>query len=187
MRTAMKRFAAAVPAVAREFLVVFSFAASIARAEAIREVPDPLEPPAGAVLSLSVHAVGVQIYRCSAAPDNPSGFGWTFVAPEADLFDSSGRRMGRHYAGPTWEATDGSKVVGALKAAVESPEPTAIPWLLLRAKSTEGHGVLSRTTSIQRLRTVGGKAPSQGCSQARAGQETKAPYRAEYDFYVAQP
>jgi hypothetical protein len=41
-----------------------------------------------------------------------SGFAWTLLAPEAFLFDRAGRKIGSHYAGPTWETFDGSKVGG---------------------------------------------------------------------------
>ncbi len=124
----------------------------------------------------SCKATGVQIYACAARKDDAAKFEWTLVAPEAELFDAAGKKIGRHYAGPTWEATDGSKVVGELKARDDGPDPNAIPWLLLAAKSTSGSGVLSKTTSIQRLRTVGGKAPSEGCAvAAHAGQGSAHP------------
>src|SRR6266704_1241294 len=84
--------------------------------------------------------------------------------PEADLFDLSGKKIGKHYAGPTWESNDGSKVVGEVKARDDGPAPTAIPWLLLRAKSTSGNGAFSRTQAIQRLYTVGGQAPAESCN-----------------------
>ena len=57
---------------------------------------------------------------------------------------------------------------------------------LLNAKSTAGTGPLSRTATIQRVQTVGGKAPASGCSQAQAGKEARVPYEARYYFYVVQ-
>src|SRR5467141_4429300 len=110
-------------------------------------VPDNLKVPAGQTLSLVSRATGVQIYECSAGKTDPARFEWAFKAPEADLFDLSGRKTGKHYAGPTWESDDGSKVVGEVKARDDGPAPTAIPWLLLAAKSTSGNGVFSRTQS----------------------------------------
>ena len=114
-------------------------------------------------------------------------FEWSFKAPEAELFDSDGKKIGRHYAGPTWEANDGSKVVGEVKAKDNGPDPNAIPWLLLSAKSTSGSGIFSQTQSIQRLNTVGGQAPAEGCNQAQFGKETRVPYKAKYYFYIARP
>jgi hypothetical protein len=73
-------------------------------------VPDKLKPGANESLAMIAAAKGVQIYECRARKDQAGGYEWAFVAPEADLFDARGNRAGRHYAGPHWEATDGSKV-----------------------------------------------------------------------------
>jgi hypothetical protein len=148
-------------------------------------VPETLKVPVTQVFSLETLATGVQIYECRASKDNR--FEWVFKAPEAELFDSAGRRVGKHYAGPTWESNDGSKVVGEVKARDDGPDPNAIPWLLLSAKSTSGSGVFGRTQSIQRLRTAGGKAPAEGCNQAQVGKEARVTYKATYYFYVAKP
>jgi len=48
----------------------------------------------------------------------------------------AGNKIAKHYAGTTWESNDGSKVVGEVKAKDNGPDPNAIPWLLLSAKST---------------------------------------------------
>jgi hypothetical protein len=152
---------------------------------AMPAVPDALKPPTTQVVSLETRATGVQIYACNARKDDPTRFEWVFKAPEADLFDRSGQKIGKHYAGPTWEANDGSKVIGEVKARADGPDSNAIPWLLLTAKSTSGNGVFSRAQNIQRLHTIGGKAPAGGCDQARAGQETRVAYKATYYFYAS--
>jgi hypothetical protein len=149
-------------------------------------VPDSLKAPPTQKLALETRASGVQIYECRASKDNPARFEWVFIAPEAELFDPTGNKIGKHYAGPTWESNDGSKVVGEVKARDDGPDASAIPWLLLNAKSTAGTGLLSRTVSIQRVQTVGGKAPASGCSQAQAGREARVPYEARYYFYIVQ-
>jgi len=150
-------------------------------------VPEALKPPAGQKLSIEVVGIGVQIYECKQAKDDPKRFEWVFKAPEAELFDSDGKRIGRHYAGPTWEANDGSKVVGEIKGRDDGPNSNAIPWLLLSAKSNTGNGVFSRVQSIQRLHTVGGKAPAAGCVRAQAGNEKRVAYEAGYYFYIGVP
>ena len=150
-------------------------------------VPENLKVPATQTLSVVAEASGVQIYECSASKTEPTRFEWVFRAPEAELFDPAGRKIGKHYAGPTWEATDGSKVIGEVKARYDGTDPNAIPWLLLNAKSTEGTGIFGKTQSIQRVRTVGGKAPGDGCNQAQAGKDARIAYRATYYFYVARP
>ncbi len=60
-------------------------------------------------LALSVHAEGAQVYECKA--DAGGRLGWAFREPVAALING-GRTVGRHYAGPTWEITDGSLVQG---------------------------------------------------------------------------
>jgi hypothetical protein len=139
-------------------------------------VPANLQAPADERLALETAATGVQIYECRAGQ-------WTFKAPEADLFDRKGNKIGTHYAGPTWESNDGSKVVAGVTARSDAPHAGAIPWLLLTAKSTEGYGVFGRTRTIQRLRTIGGSAPTQPCTQADAGKLARVNYTAIYYFY----
>ena len=90
--------------------IAFSAFAATAQT-ALPDLPPEIAP--GDLKSyLSVPAKGVQIYVCSKT-DN--GFAWTFKAPEAELFDTAGARLGKHYAGPSWEGLDGGKVVGAVK------------------------------------------------------------------------
>jgi hypothetical protein len=138
-------------------------------------VPDNLKPPEGASLILQANAAGDQIYVCD-------GSSWTFSRPDARLFDEAGKQIGTHFAGPTWEHSDGSRVMGKAVANA-TPDPDSIPWLLLEAKGHEGSGLLSTVTSIQRIETKGGKAPAEGCDAAHKGQETRAHYTATYLFY----
>src|SRR5438132_14417276 len=94
------------------------------------KVPDKLKPGANESLAMIVPAKGVQIYECRAGKDQTGRYEWAFVAPEADLFDARGDRIGRHYAGPHWEATDGSKILGTPKERADATAADAIPWLL---------------------------------------------------------
>jgi Protein of unknown function (DUF3455) len=150
-------------------------------------IPDALKVPATQTLAHVVEADGVQIYKCQRGTDAAESYAWMFNAPEAQLTDQAGRRFGHHYAGPTWEAIDGSKVSGEIKARDPGPDSAAIPWLLLSATTTKGPGLLAKTTSILRLKTVGGKAPTTGCGADTIDQVLRVPYRAEYRFYVATP
>jgi hypothetical protein len=140
-------------------------------------VPSTLIPPSTEHLAFQVHATGDQIYTCR-------GGNWTFRAPEAKLFDTGGNEVGRHFAGPTWEATDGSQAKGTLVASVASPDPDAIPWLRLIAAEHHGSGVMTPITTIQRLHTKSGKAPEGGCDSAHEGSEARRPYEADYLFYA---
>jgi hypothetical protein len=144
-------------------------------------VPDKLKPPANETLAMIVPAKGVQIYECRAKKDQASAYEWAFVAPEADLFDTGGRKIGRHYAGPNWESADGSKIAGTVKASADAPQADAIPWLLLVTKSVGPQGSFSKITrGIQRVNTVGGVAPKTGCAQSTGGTTARIPYTADY-------
>ena len=168
-------------------LLATMVAAHAVAATGTDEIPDGLRPPAGQVLALAARATGVQIYECKAAKENPTQFSWTLKAPEADLQDLSGKPVGKHYAGPTWEASDGSKVMGEVVAKRDAPMASAIPWLLLRAKSTSGSGIFSAIASIQRLQTIGGIPPADGCDGSQSGKESRVSYSAVYRFYKATP
>lgn len=138
-------------------------------------VCDKINVPDGNKLSGHVYASGVQIYRWS-------GTNWVFVAPEARLFADScyERQVGIHYAGPTWEAEDGSKVIGARIDGC-TPERGAIPWLLLDATPAPEPGKFARVTFIQRVNTIGGTAPAE--EGGFVGDEARVPYTTEYYFY----
>lgn len=151
---------------------------------AATQVPLPLRPAPGERLAMVVPATGVQIYECRAKAGAAGDYEWAFVAPDATLFDARGRRIGRHYAGPHWEAQDGSKVAASVKARADAPSPEAIPWLLLAARPAGGTGGrFGNVASIQRVNTVGGMAPRSGCSQAAAGTQARVNYSADYHFY----
>jgi hypothetical protein len=145
------------------------------------DLPSPLcdrvAVPAGNVVQARLSALGVQIYRWN-------GTSWSFIAPAAGLYADAGYHgeLGIHYAGPTWEANDGSKVTATVVERC-APFPGAIPWLLLQATPVQSHGVFSRVTYIQRLNTIGGTAPAE--PGAFLGQEARVPYTAEYVFYRA--
>jgi hypothetical protein len=147
------------------------------------DAPANLRAPSDQVVSLEALAAGFQVYECKSKPDQPSAYEWTFVAPDAVLLDRSGRLLGKHYAGPTWESIDGSSVTADVKARDPGPTPSSIPWLLLNAKATNGAGVFSTTKSVQRLQTVGGVVPAEPCTAANANQEAAVPYTATYYFY----
>ena len=158
----------------RTIMVLSSLAAGCASTV---PVPDSLKPGANESLALIVPAKGVQIYECRADK-------WVFVAPEAELFDRAGKKIGSHYAGPHWESADGSKIVGAVKQRADAPGAGNIPWLLLGAKSVGGDGAFSKVTSVQRVATVGGVAPAGSCAQA--GTQARVDYTADYYFFTSK-
>lgn len=146
------------------------------------ELPSPLcdklQVPAGNELAFHLYARGVQIYRWS-------GSTWQFVAPSATLFADPGyhAQVGIHYKGPIWESNSDSSVK-AVKLWECSPDPDAIPWLLLQANATSGPGVFSSVTFVHRVYTTGGKAPSYNGSTD--GESVEVNYTAVYYFYRAE-
>jgi hypothetical protein len=146
----------------------------------IAEEPGVSAPP-GATQLLEVEGQGVQIYACGKGSD---GYHWVFKAPDAALFDTTGRQVGTHFAGPTWQFADGSKIVGEVVAQASAPSPHAIAWLLLRVKSHEGSGVLSKVDFVRRVDTQAGVAPAAPCDAAQALTEARMRYTARYLFYA---
>ena len=144
------------------------------------QVPAELQPPANEQDLVRVHAQGDQIYTCTSSGGQSS---WALKAPDAQLYDNDGKPFGRHFAGPSWKADDGSQITGKATANVPSPDANSIPWLLLKVVSRSGDGVLARVTSIQRINTKGGKAPASGCDATHAGRDLRVPYSADYVFF----
>src|ERR1700688_3561613 len=138
-------------------------------------LPGAIAAP-GETAVLTVHAEGAQVYECKAGADGK--LAWAFREPIATLM-LDGKTVGRHYAGPNWEYSDGSAVVG--KAAASAPGATSndIPWLKLEVVSHRGSGILSGATTVQRIHTQGGKL--EGPCDA-AGTYRSAPYSADYVF-----
>jgi hypothetical protein len=133
------------------------------------------KPPA-----IEAFGKGVQIYTCTAASE---GYAWTLKAPEATLSDAKGRLIGKHFAGPSWQASDGSTVVGEPLNVSPSPNAGAIPWIVLHAKSHAGDGLMASVDYVVRTRTEGGVAPAGGCDAGHAGTDVRVPYSAIYLFF----
>ncbi|RQS22721.1 DUF3455 domain-containing protein [Burkholderia sp. Bp8998] len=142
-----------------------------------------LAPPQPAAPVLSTTAAGVQVYTCDY--DAGHKLAWVFQHPEAMLFDAGGTLVVRHGAGPSWEATDGSRITGKKLAEAPGAHPGSIPQLLLAAtpaatdaKATTG--ALAGVRFVQRLDTAGGTPPEATCSTEHA--VGRFPYFARYVF-----
>jgi hypothetical protein len=132
------------------------------------------QPSLGSVV-LEAQGVGAQVYTCSDSK-------WTLKAPDARLLDASGHVIGRHFAGPTWQLSDGSTVKGSLLSSTPSPDGASVPWLLLKAVAGSGTGKFAAVAFIRRTETRGGKAPDEVCTN---GDEKRVNYSAKYTFYAA--
>jgi len=150
-------------------------------------VPDNLKVPAGQTLSLVSRATGVQIYECSGGKTDPAKFEWAFKAPEADLFDLSGRKIGKHYAGPTWESDDGSKVGRRSQSARRRPGRQRNPVAVVERKIDFGGGGLRPDEKRPAAAHCRRKAPAEACDRAQLGRQARVAYRATYYFYIDRP
>ena len=157
-------------------LALLLLSGSLVRADAAETpLPDAIAAP-GETVVLTVHAEGAQVYECKAGADGKSA--WAFREPIATLL-VDGKTVGRHYAGPNWEHSDGSAVVGKAAGNAPGATPGDIAWLKLSVASQRGSGVLTGVTTVQRINTKGGKLEGT-CD--KAGSFSSAPYSAEYVF-----
>jgi Protein of unknown function (DUF3455) len=139
------------------------------------QVPAAIAAPGESAVA-TWHAEGAQIYECKAGADGK--LAWTFREPIASLF-ADGKTIGRHYAGPNWEHSDGSAVTGKAVGNAPGATPDDIPWLKLEVVSRRGSGILADVTTVQRINTKGGQL---GGACDKAGAYRNVPYSADYVF-----
>ena|SRR5215210_367936 len=142
---------------------------------AVAQVPDAIAAPSETAV-VTMHAEGAQVYECKA--DAGGKLTWQFREPIATLM-LEGKTVGRHYAGPTWEHSDGSAVMAEAAGRAPGVAQQDIPWLKLEVTERRGNGVLKDIATIQRINTQGG-ATDGTCE--RAGALLSMPYSADYVF-----
>jgi Protein of unknown function (DUF3455) len=125
---------------------------------------------------LVAHGVGAQIYECKT--DASGATNWVFREPIATLVQR-GATLGRHYAGPTWELSDGDVVKGKQSAAAPGATPGDIALLRLDVVEHRGTGALKDAKLVLRLNTRGGVLKGE-CPNA--GELRAEPYSADYAF-----
>ena len=149
----------------------------------IADVPGPVQPPAGQKAAMTWTGSGELTYECRAKADDAAAFEWAFVAPDARLTDARTRSAtGKYYAGPTWEAADGSRITGK-QVGVAPASAGNIPFQLVKAEG--GTGAMKDVTYIQRVNTKGGVAPADACNASMKGAKKTVPYSADYVLYKA--
>jgi FtsP/CotA-like multicopper oxidase with cupredoxin domain len=146
------------------------------------ETPKELIPPGQNEAVISFAAEGVQKYQCRA---QGTGFAWVLTGPDARLYNGDNQLVGHHYAGPTWEYQDGSKVTATVMRHVPSENPKSVDQLLLKVEPHAGSGLFASVAYVLRLRTVGGAAPTDPCVNEKVGHAVDIEYSAEYVFYRA--
>ena len=146
-------------------------------------LPEAVRVPAEARFRSSSTGIGEITYECREKKDAAGQFEWAFVAPVATLYGPGQQVVGKYYAGPTWEASDGSRV-GGKQVAVAPAAPGNIALQLVKAEPASGAGAMQGVSYIQRLNTQGGVAPQAACGSANRGARLQVAYRADYVFYA---
>jgi hypothetical protein len=181
-------------------------------------VPDNLKVDAGNHPFLVGHADGTQNYVCAPSATGVAYVLFTpeatlfnddgdqlithFFSPNPDPSDpnKSAAVVADGAIRATWvDSRDGSSVWAKLHtndkgvAGSFTPDQTAVAWLLLDKVGVEdgltGGNILSKTTQVQRLNTIGGVAPGpgHGCdSPSDLGHTAFSHYTADYFFYTDQ-
>lgn len=131
------------------------------------------------------YAVGVQKYKAQLKEGaSPAQYEWVFVAPEADLYDTTNVKIGTHFAGPTWKITSTSHTIAGQAfspAKTFSKDPASIDWLLLKSKvGQEPTGIFAGVSYIFRIATTGGRAPA--TAPTSINDTADVPYTAVYRF-----
>ena len=88
-------------------LAILMLSGSLASARAAEPLPEAIAAP-GQTAVVTLHAEGAQVYECKAGADGKPI--WSFREPIATLM-ADGKTIGRHYAGPNWDHSDGSGVL----------------------------------------------------------------------------
>jgi len=149
-------------------------------------LPEAVRVPTGHELAWLTVGVGEITYECRDKKDMPGQWEWAFAGPVATLSSKGGQVVGKYYAGPTWEANDGSKVTGK-QVAISPGGAGNIPLQLVKANPAMGQGELQNVSYIQRLNTKGGVAPGLPCGLDQKGQRQQVAYQADYAFFKPAP
>ena len=145
-------------------------------------LPEAVRVPIGQKVMMATTGVGEITYECREKKDMAGQHEWAFVGPVATLYGGDKKTVGKYYAGPTWEAADGSKVTGK-QVAMAPSSPGNIPLQLVKAEPAMGAGAMTGVSYIQRLNTKGGVAPATACDAAGKGKRQVVAYEADYVFY----
>ena len=145
----------------------------------------PANLPAGNKRVATYYAEGVQIYKAVQIGIDPVvTYAWAFVGPRADLYDVTNKKVGGHGAGPHWQISTTDSIFAQAynpPKTAPSPVPNSVDWLLLMPKiGKPASGIFENVAYIQRIATVGGKAPS--LPPTSLSETVEVPYTAIYRF-----
>jgi len=166
-------------------LLLAAALSAIPAAAAIAE-PDgiaaSLRAPASEAPAFVLNGNGVYIYQCRQSVSDPNTYAWAFVVPDATLYEGT-RSVARHATVGLYEAlSDRSSVSGVVRSS-QAAGTANLPWVLIRAQPIGESGLFANVSSIQRVNTTGGAAPTSGCGPDNTGEEARVAYQADYYFY----
>jgi len=162
--------------------VVALAALPAAAAIAPPDVSPGLRASAAEEPALALAEAGVNIFECRPRAGVPGGYGWTFIAPDATLYDGN-RSVARRTSPTLWESTGDRTSVSGFARSAQNAGGDNLPWALYRALPVGDSGLFAGVSSIQRVNTRGGVAPLTGCTEATAGSEQRVAFTADYYFY----
>ena len=144
----------------------------------------PANLPEGNKRVATYYAEGVQQYKAVQVGIDPVNYAWSFVGPKADLIDITNRTVGSHGAGRHWQIFSSNCIFAQAynpPKIAPSSDVNSIDWLLLMPKiGKPATGIFANVAYIQRIATVGGKAPS--VPPTSLSQTADVPYTAIYRF-----
>ena len=151
-------------------------------------IPEPaglgamLRAPATEEPAFMLTGNGVYIYQCRQSPLDPNAYEWGFVVPDATLYEGN-RTTAHHKTVGLYESlSDRSSISGVVRSS-QAAGVANLPWVLMRAQPLSESGIFANVTSIQRVNTAGGAAPTTGCGAGNTGAEARVAFQADYYFY----
>jgi hypothetical protein len=148
-------------------------------------LPAAVQVPAGNKVFWETVGVGEITYECRAKAGAAGQFEWVFVGPDAKAErprrQAGGqvlrpaRHLGRH------GRREADRHAGGRGPGRRGQHPAATG----EGQPGHGHGMVSGTTYIQRVATMGGVAPAAPCGAGNMGAKQIVKYQADYIFWRA--
>jgi hypothetical protein len=145
-------------------------------------VSPTLRAAPGEAPAMMLNASGAQIYTCMPSPTQAGAYGWVSTAPDATLYDGT-RGVARLATTDHWESLDDRSSVSGIPMRLQAAGAGNMPWALMRGVPVGESGMFAGVTSIQRVNTQGGAAPTAGCDEMHVGTEARVDFTADYYFY----
>jgi hypothetical protein len=145
-------------------------------------VPPALRARADEVPAFMLTGNGAYVYQCKPTLANPDAYTWSFLVPDATLYDGS-NPVARHASVDIYEANNDASSLTAVVRSAAAAGAGNLPWAAFNARGLNEKGLFAGVTGFQRVNTKGGGPPSAGCDASHAGDEARQTYTADYYFY----